>query len=105
MARALGLSTLTFTRTLCVKEDGYFRLKQERPGDDCRFLKNNRCSVYAGRPTQCRTWPFWPELLKSRKAWNREVTGFCPGVGKGPVRSPDEIETQRREQARADAGY
>jgi Fe-S-cluster containining protein len=27
-------------------------------GDGCRFLEDNRCSVYAARPVSCRIYPF-----------------------------------------------
>jgi Fe-S-cluster containining protein len=50
----------------------------------------NRCSVYEGRPDQCRTWPFWPEVMDA-KTWKKEVAAFCPGVGKGRLHSAEEI--------------
>ncbi len=54
---------------------------------DCVFLKTNEegkrgCSIYSVRPLQCRTWPFWPENIKSPQAWER-VAQSCPGVNKG----------------------
>jgi Fe-S-cluster containining protein len=92
MARELRISTLSFTRRYCTKTDGWFHLKH--PEKDCAFLDGKRCTVYAGRPTQCRTWPFWPENLKP-KAWTREVVAFCPGVGKGRLYSAEEIRELR----------
>ncbi len=89
MARALKLRTSAFTRKHCIKTDGLYRLK-DGADDACAFLKEKRCSVYAGRPTQCRTWPFWPEVM-SAKTWKKEVASFCPGVGKGRVWSSKEI--------------
>ena len=33
----------------------------------CIFLgKDNGCKVYEARPVQCRTYPFWPEVVNSR---------------------------------------
>lgn len=98
MAAHLGISTLRFTRTYLEKVDGWFRLKET--GSDCQFLKNNRCSAYEGRPTQCRTWPFWPENMSPRK-WQKNVAEFCPGVGKGRVHSAKEIAVQLKEDGRA----
>lgn len=89
LARKLQLTTSAFTRRYCVTEDGWVRLKQP-PGEACRFLDKKRCTVYSARPTQCRTWPFWPENMGA-KAWDREVTKFCPGVGKGRFYSEAEI--------------
>jgi hypothetical protein len=79
LAAALGLPTREFTRRHCAKTDGLFHLND--PGPDCRFLEDRRCGVYEARPTQCRTWPFWPESMNPR-AWTA-IAAYCPGVGKG----------------------
>jgi Fe-S-cluster containining protein len=96
MAKHLGLTTRQFTATYCEKTGGYFHLKET--GKDCRFLQNKQCTVYEGRPTQCRTWPFWPENL-SAKAWSREVAAFCPGVGKGRTYSAEEIQALAKQDS------
>lgn len=103
MANELQLSTQQFTRRHCEKEDGIWRLKDGENGD-CLFLKNRRCTAYRGRPTQCRTWPFWPETLKA-KTWNHEVASFCPGVGRGRTWTADEIQEQLREQLESEKHY
>lgn len=87
LARHLGLPTREFTRRYCGKTGGHFHLKEV--DGPCRFLDGTRCSVYEGRPSQCRTWPFWPENMRP-KAWT-EVAAFCPGIGKGRVYSSMEI--------------
>jgi len=57
-------------------------------GYDCVFLVRDSqtgkagCSIYEDRPSQCRTWPFWPENLESKTAWRR-VARSCPGVQRG----------------------
>lgn len=91
MAKVLKLSTASFTRQYCQKTDGVYHLKDGQ-GPDCIFLKDKRCSVYEGRPVQCRTWPFWPEVMNA-KTWKKEVAKFCPGVGKGRVHSASEIRS------------
>ena len=98
MASHLGLSTSAFTRRFCDRKSGIYHLKEEPKNPDCLFLKDKKCGVYEARPTQCRTWPFWPEVMAA-KTWKKEVVTFCPGVGKGPVRSPVEIQKQLKEQA------
>ncbi|MFZ4403918.1 MAG: YkgJ family cysteine cluster protein, partial [Pseudobdellovibrionaceae bacterium] len=65
---------------------------------DCLFLKDKKCSIYEARPTQCRTWPFWPEVMPA-KAWKKDVVSFCPGVGKGKLWSPEEIKSILQLQA------
>ena len=54
------------------------------PEKQCPFLEGHGCSIHPAKPTQCRTFPFWPELVESKREWNR--TGkYCPGIGKGPL--------------------
>lgn len=104
MAKVLGLKTAEFTRKYCDKDDsGIWKLATPAEGD-CMFLKNRRCSVYEGRPTQCRTWPFWPETMNA-KAWKGEVAAFCPGVGKGKIWSKQEVELQLKQQRRSEEQY
>ena len=51
----------------------------------CSFLDaQGRCRVYAARPTQCRTYPFWPEVLRSQATWRAEAAR-CEGIGRGAV--------------------
>jgi len=59
---------------------------------DCIFLdpKTRGCMVYEARPTQCRTWPFWPQTVNSPSDWARAAKG-CPGCNSGPVYELDAI--------------
>lgn len=97
LAELLGVPTREFTRRYCDKTDGLFHLRET--GLDCRFLEGNRCGVYEARPTQCRTWPFWPENM-SAKAWSA-IAAFCPGVGKGKPVPRERIEHTLLEQRRS----
>jgi len=62
--------------------------KPSHAGLDCVFLDREKipgkavCGVYEDRPIQCRTWPFWPSVIKSRKAWE-QAKGACPGMDHG----------------------
>jgi Fe-S-cluster containining protein len=40
----------------------------------CIFLDTgtNQCRIYEARPTQCRTYPFWPSIVASVQDWNDE---------------------------------
>ena len=87
-ARSFGLTVAAFKRKYCETTDGFVHLKN--PELDCEFLKDKRCTVYEARPTQCRTWPFWPENMNA-KVWNGDVKSFCPGVGKGKLYTRKEI--------------
>ena len=104
MAKTLKMTVAAFTKKFCEKEDGVWRLKERSENPDCLFLVNGkRCGVYEGRPMQCRTWPFWPEVMNP-KSWAKDVVSFCPGVGKGRVWSGDEIEQLIRDQVAWDKG-
>jgi Fe-S-cluster containining protein len=91
MANVLGLSTQLFTKKYCDKTDGVWHLKERKDQPDCMFLEGKRCGVYEGRPSQCRSWPFWPEVMNA-KSWKKDVVSFCPGINKGRLYSGEEIE-------------
>lgn len=101
MAKELKTSTSAFTRKYCDKLGPAFHLKEEKSRPECMFLNNNRCQVYKARPTQCRTWPWWPETLPA-KAWKKELIGQCPGVGKGRLVSAKEIRENLNDQVQAE---
>ena len=71
----------------------------EHDNGDCVFWdQKSGCTVYMARPAQCRTYPFWPENLATKSAWE-EVDGECPGSGKGRIYTLEEIERIRRGEA------
>ncbi len=69
-------------------------------GFDCVFLDRERvpgravCGVYEDRPAQCRSWPFWPQLLRSRDDWIR-ARGTCPGIDTGRLHAPQQVRVIR----------
>lgn len=65
------------------------------PNGDCVFLdpQTRRCTVYAARPMQCRTWPFWPSNIESTDSWKRTCER-CPGSGTGTLHTLELIHTQ-----------
>ncbi|MHC5539190.1 YkgJ family cysteine cluster protein [Singulisphaera rosea] len=64
----------------------------EKPGGDCIFWEKGKgCTVYAARPVQCQTWPFWSENIESPESWE-DVEGACPGSGRGRVFTVEEIQ-------------
>ncbi len=102
MAKVVGLSTREFVSKHCSQTDGVWHLKEDTPNGDCRFLEGgNRCGVYDGRPEQCRTWPFWPEVMNA-KTWKKEVAAFCPGVGKGKLHSAEVIKATMQRQSKSE---
>lgn len=89
MAEALGLDLTTFLERYA-RQVGSRRSLGEREtehGFDCILLDRDSspgralCRVYRARPSQCRTWPFWEQNLKTRRHWEdakRRVP--CPGM-------------------------
>ncbi len=101
MAKALDLNTTEFTKKYCTKTSGVYHLNENEDSPDCLFLKNNKCSVYTGRPTQCRTWPFWPDNMNA-KVWSNEIVSYCPGINKGRLYSKKEIDENLKLEADAE---
>ena len=64
------------------KDDGHTILRMAGPA--CPFLEGSACTVYRARPTQCATFPFWPEHLAHPARWE-ELRSFCPGIGEGTL--------------------
>ena len=90
LARFLGLTTDEFGRRYLREALGDHSLV-ELPNGDCVFWTPEGCRVYEARPTQCRTFPFWHEYLRSAAAWE-EAGRRCPGVGSGRLFLSPEIE-------------
>jgi len=99
IARHLGISPAEMNRQYVRKVARRVSLK-ERPGNrDCVFLQSDgdsrgRCRIYAARPTQCRTWPFWPRNLADPESWALAQLR-CKGVNRGPIHCLEEIEAKR----------
>ena len=91
ISKFFKLKTKDFINLYCDKSNEFIHLKETKANGDCQFLINKRCSVYKARPTQCRTWPFWSENMNA-KTWNKEISKFCPGVGKGKIITDKQIK-------------
>jgi Fe-S-cluster containining protein len=102
MAEHLKLGLREFTKKYCDQKNRIYHLKEDSARAECMFLEGKRCGVYQARPVQCRTWPFWPEVMNA-KTWNKEVKTFCPGVGKGRTYTAEEIQTALNEQKHSEA--
>ena len=67
------------------------RTLREKANGDCVFWDTRKgCTVYAVRPRQCRTWPFWESNVETPESW-AETTKICPGSGEGTLIGIDEI--------------
>jgi len=102
LATFLKITPEQVVERYCRKVDGNWSLKEFRNAAgnyDCVFLKEEKitarnrdgevvthtrrhCAVYDVRPLQCRTWPFWPENLWSKKTWDHAAKR-CHGMNAG----------------------
>ena len=80
--------------------------------DKCIFLDkdNKQCTIYAVRPNQCRTYPWWPRLLLNESNWVEEAcvpddaktgrkwsakTGGCEGINHADAVANDPLIVSR----------
>lgn len=93
ISRALGVDAAEVRRRYCrpVRVGGFTRVSlQEKPNLDCIFWDRKGCSIYAARPLQCRSFPFWSANLASRESWEEQAAA-CPGIGSGRRHSRSSI--------------
>lgn len=89
IAAQLGLALCQFT-VRYVRQVGERYALVEKPNRDCIFyIEGKGCGVYDARPTQCRTYPFWQEVMKTPESWAQEAH-HCPGVSKEEPLVPGE---------------
>ncbi len=95
LAATVGLPVAQFEKTF-VRKVGIRKSLTELCNGDCTLWDRitQRCKVYAARPRQCRTWPFWQSNLRTPETWD-ETCLSCPGAGRGPLVPLTEIESQR----------
>lgn len=90
IAKFLALSWREFAGKYLRKAGSHDSLV-ERPDGRCIFYADNGCEIYPVRPVQCRSFPFWHSVVVSPEAW-WQCGKECPGIGKGRLYSPGEIE-------------
>lgn len=94
IAQFLKLTVEEFSRRYLRRVKGKFSLLEMPKSYDCIFLKDKKCQIYSVRPMQCRTFPWWPQHLKSEQDW-KEAALRCEGIRHdAPVVPRDIIEEQ-----------
>jgi uncharacterized protein len=82
-AEFIGMTARAFEAKYVYRTHHQIRFRKPRK-KQCPFLLEDGCSIHPAKPTQCRTFPFWPELVEHRAAWDKTAR-FCPGIGHGPL--------------------
>ena len=81
----LKISRAWFTRRYLARVDADTIGIRLTSAGDCTFLgADKRCRIYPVRPTQCRTYPWWPELVDSQRHWDEEAKR-CEGMNRGAI--------------------
>ena len=99
-AEFLGLTKKQFEKRYIYRTRNTRRLRTPREGA-CVFLSDSRCSIHPAKPTQCRIFPFWPEMVESTREWQK-ASEWCPGIGKGKL---VQIETARKQAQEMRTAY
>ena len=84
LATYLNQDPATFEQDRCIRTRSQLRLRKPPDGRQCQFHIDNCCSVHPAKPTQCRAFPYWPELLESESAWAKAAQ-YCPGMNQGEL--------------------
>jgi Fe-S-cluster containining protein len=82
-AEFIGMSAAAFETRYVYRTRHELRFRKPRK-KQCWFLKEHGCGIHPAKPTQCRTFPFWPEIVERKATWNR-TSRYCPGIGKGAL--------------------
>jgi Fe-S-cluster containining protein len=84
---------IAYTRRL---RGGDVSLRETRSKDCVFFDRARGCRVYSDRPRQCRSWPFWRNVIHTSERWSEEAQD-CPGMNRGELHSAAEISEIARE--------
>lgn len=93
LAHATGRSVDDFRKTHVKRSGRRGLVLRQKQNQDCVFWEESSgCQVYASRPRQCRTYPFWKANLRTEYDWQSERRS-CPGVGEGSLHAREAIES------------
>ena len=79
IASHIGISLSRFRRDFTEKIPGVKQRVLLLYDDGCAFLFNKKCVIYPVRPSQCREFPYWKDILKGGKAL-KKAASYCKGI-------------------------
>jgi len=95
-AAHLGMAPAEFEAQYVYRTRHLLRLRKPR-GVQCPFLRETGCALHPDKPTQCRVFPLWPEVIE-----DASVARYCPGIGRGRAISREKM---RRAAGQMRAAY
>ena len=92
--KTTGLSRPRVLDIYCRRVDAGITVRisiKERANYDCIFWSDAGCGIYAHRPIQCRSYPFWSAIVASKESWEQEGK-CCPGINRGKTHSRKTVD-------------
>lgn len=90
IAEYLKMDLTEFATFYLRRVNGRFSLLEKPVTFDCVFLKDKKCEIYPVRPTQCRTFPWWPQNLTNEAEW-LDAAKHCEGISFNAPIVPNKI--------------
>ena len=78
IARFLGKDPESYHRKHVTQAEGQYALRTPYK-KGCIYIKDGRCLIYPVRPEQCRSFPYWDDVIKTDDGW-RDISKYCPGA-------------------------
>jgi Fe-S-cluster containining protein len=99
-AAFVGLPAAEFEKRYVYRTRNYLRLRKPARSQ-CHFLQGHGCAIHPAKPTQCRTFPFWPSLVEDAREW-KQAAAYCPGIGVGDFVPLEDVQRAVAEMREAD---
>ena len=80
IGRFLGIDEEAFLARYCETRHGKTYVACGPDGFCVFFEKGTGCLVHPVKPARCALWPFFPEIVRNRHAWEMAKEA-CPGMG------------------------
>ena len=88
IAKHLSITPTNIREFFCFPYEGVYTIREHEDGR-CFFYEKG-CKIYPVRPRQCRSFPFWINIIRSKENWDK-ASKDCPGIGQGRMYSKEEI--------------
>ncbi|PCI78039.1 zinc/iron-chelating domain-containing protein [Candidatus Aerophobetes bacterium] len=93
-SNTLNIQKDAFIKQYTQKFGKHLCLIDQPDSTKCIFLNREKgCKIYSNRPKQCSTFPFWKDLMRSKRCWDEEKQ-LCEGLDhpEGKLYSSQEID-------------